>query len=170
VDLCPSLRAGQPTNHGSLSGRGNKHNSSPKCPDRLWGPRSFRFSGHLKYFLSGKATTMSNISHWPTTCRFQRPCGLRQGSSAADLLGLWVSTLPETCLSVCCECCVLSCRGLWFGLITRPEKSYRVWCAWVWSWSLDNEEPLAHWGLLGHGGGGGGGGGGGDTTCNKLVT
>jgi hypothetical protein len=31
-------------------------------------------------------------------------------------------------MSVCCECCVLSGRGLYFGLITRPEESYRVWC------------------------------------------
>jgi len=27
---------------------------------------------------------------------------------------------------VCCECCVLSGRGLCDGLITRPEKSYRL--------------------------------------------
>ena len=28
---------------------------------------------------------------------------------------------------VCCESCVLSGRGLCDGLITRPEKSYRLW-------------------------------------------
>jgi hypothetical protein len=28
---------------------------------------------------------------------------------------------------VCCECCVLSGRGLCDELITRPEESYRVW-------------------------------------------
>ena len=28
---------------------------------------------------------------------------------------------------VCCECCVLSGRGLSDGLITRPEESYRLW-------------------------------------------
>jgi len=28
---------------------------------------------------------------------------------------------------VCCECCVLSGRGLCDGLITRPEQSYRLW-------------------------------------------
>ena len=37
-----------------------------------------------------------------------------------------------------------------FGLITRPDESYKVWCVWVWSWSLDNEEALAHYGLLRH--------------------
>jgi len=30
-------------------------------------------------------------------------------------------------MSVCCECCVLSGRGLCDELITRPEVSYRLW-------------------------------------------
>jgi len=30
-------------------------------------------------------------------------------------------------MSVCCECCVLSGRGLCDGLVTRPEESYRMW-------------------------------------------
>jgi len=29
---------------------------------------------------------------------------------------------------ICCECCVLSSRGLCDELITRPEESYRLWC------------------------------------------
>ena len=29
---------------------------------------------------------------------------------------------------VCCECRVLSGRGLCDELITRPEESYRLWC------------------------------------------
>jgi hypothetical protein len=33
---------------------------------------------------------------------------------------------PGAWMSVCCECCFLSGRGLCFGLITRPEESYRV--------------------------------------------
>jgi hypothetical protein len=28
---------------------------------------------------------------------------------------------------VCCECCVLSGRGLCDGLITHQEESYRLW-------------------------------------------
>jgi len=35
-------------------------------------------------------------------------------------------------------------------IISRPEESYRVWCVWVWSWSLDNEDALVHWWLLRH--------------------
>jgi len=34
-------------------------------------------------------------------------------------------------MSVCCECCVLSGIGLCDELITRPEKSYRLWCVVV---------------------------------------
>jgi hypothetical protein len=30
-------------------------------------------------------------------------------------------------MSVCCECCLLLSRGLCDELITRPEKSYRLW-------------------------------------------
>ena len=52
-------------------------------------------------------------------------------------------------MSVCCECCVLPGRGLCDELITRPEEFYRMWCAWVWSCSLDNEKVLAHPGRTG---------------------
>jgi hypothetical protein len=31
-------------------------------------------------------------------------------------------------MPVSCECCVLSGRGLCFGLIPHPEESYQVWC------------------------------------------
>jgi len=70
--------------------------------------------------------------------------GLRRGSVAALLPVLWVRIPPVAWMSVCCECCMLSGRGLCIGLITRPEESYRLWCVWVWSWSLDTEEALAH--------------------------
>ena len=29
---------------------------------------------------------------------------------------------------VCCECCVLSGRGLCVEPITHPEESYQLWC------------------------------------------
>ena len=59
--------------------------------------------------------------------RSQWPRGLRHRSSAARLLRLWVRIPPEAWLFFCCECCVLSGRGLCDGLITRPEESYRLW-------------------------------------------
>ena len=57
----------------------------------------------------------------------QWPRGLRRRSSAARLLKLWVRIPPGAWMFVCCECCVLSGRGLCDGLITRPEESYRLW-------------------------------------------
>jgi len=52
-------------------------------------------------------------------------------------------------MSVCCECCVLSGRGLCDELITRPEESYRLWCVVVCDLeNLVNEEVMAHWGAV----------------------
>ena len=60
--------------------------------------------------------------------RSQWPRGLRRGSAALRLLGLWVRIPAEAWIFICCECCVLSGRGLCDGPITRPGESYRLWC------------------------------------------
>ena len=76
--------------------------------------------------------------------RSQWPRGLRRRSTAAwqmrlwvrIVAGAWMSVCCECCVLwvlrvvsvVCCECCVLSGRDLCDGLITRPERSYRLWC------------------------------------------
>jgi hypothetical protein len=52
-------------------------------------------------------------------------------SAAAGLLGMWVRIPSKVWMSVCCECCVLSGRGLCDELITRPEESYPLWCVVV---------------------------------------
>ena len=57
-------------------------------------------------------------------CRSLWKRGLRRGSAAARWLGLWVRIPPAAWAFVCCECCVLSGRGLCIGLITRPGESY----------------------------------------------
>jgi hypothetical protein len=44
-----------------------------------------------------------------------------RGRSLAGIVG----SNPAGGMDVCCECCVLSGRGLCYGLITRPEESYR---------------------------------------------
>ena len=64
-------------------------------------------------------------------CRSQWPRGLRRRSAASRLLRSWVRIPPAAFKFVCCECCVLSGRGLCDGLITRPEESYRLWCVAV---------------------------------------
>jgi len=47
---------------------------------------------------------------------------------AARLLRSWVRMPPGAWMSVCCEGFVFSDRGLCDELITRTEKSYRLWC------------------------------------------
>ena len=52
---------------------------------------------------------------------------------------------------VCCECCVLSDRGLCDGLITRPKESYRLWCVVVCDLeNLVNEEAMTRVGSQRH--------------------
>jgi hypothetical protein len=72
------------------------------------------------------------------------------GYAVSRLLGLRGRIPLKAGMSASFECCVLSGTGLCVGLITHLEESYRVWCVWVWSSSLDNEQALAHWGLLRH--------------------
>ena len=61
------------------------------------------------------------------------------GTSIAGIAG----SNPALGMDVC-VLWVLS--GIYLSLvgITCPEESYGVWCIWVWPWSLDNEEALAH--------------------------
>ena len=56
---------------------------------------------------------------------------LKRGYAAARLMRLWVRIPLQAWMSVSCECCMLSGRCLCDGPITRPEKSYRVWCVGV---------------------------------------
>ena len=64
-------------------------------------------------------------------CRSQWPRGLRRRSAAARLLRSWVRIPPGAWMFVCCECCVLSGRGLCDELITLPEETYRLCCVVV---------------------------------------
>jgi hypothetical protein len=67
----------------------------------------------------------------PVPGRCQSPRGLRRWFAAARMLRLWVRIPLWEWMFVCCECCVLLGRGLCDELITRPEKSYRLWCVVV---------------------------------------
>ena len=69
----------------------------------------------------GSSSSCSTLSR-----RFRWPRGLRRGSAATRFLRVRIP--PRAWISVCCECCVLSGRGLCDGPTTRPEESYRVWC------------------------------------------
>ena len=76
-------------------------------------------------------------------CRSRWPRGLRRRYAAARLLRFWVRIPQGVCMFVCCECCVLSGRGLCDGLITRPEESYRLW--WVVVCDLETSWMRRHW-------------------------
>jgi len=77
------------------------------------------------------------------TWRSQWPRGLRRGSSAVRLMGLQVRISPEPWMSVCCDCRVLSGRGL--RRAHHPSRAVlpNVACVCVWSWNLKNEKTLA---------------------------
>jgi hypothetical protein len=62
--------------------------------------------------------TGSGWSQWPR--------GLRRGFAAVRLLGLWFRFPLGACLSVSCDCFVLSGRGLCDELVPRPEEPYRM--------------------------------------------
>ena len=53
------------------------------------------------------------------------------GRTPLDLLRSWVRIPPGAWIFVCCECRVLSGRGLCDEMITRPEESYRLCCVVV---------------------------------------
>ena len=103
---------------------------------------------HLsKWLINHRSIVKCIFSKLPFS-RSQWPRGLRRGFAAARLMGLWVRIPPGIWMSVCCGCCVFLGRSFCVGRITRPEESYRLWCVWVWSWSLDNEEALTHRGAV----------------------
>ena len=64
---------------------------------------------------------------WTGERRSQWQRGLRRRSEATRLLRSWVRIPPGAWIFVCCECRVLSGRGLCDELNTRPEEYYRLW-------------------------------------------
>ena len=62
---------------------------------------------------------------------FEPTISANERSQAAHLLRSWVRIPPGAWIFVCCECRVLSGRGLCDELITRPEESYRLFCVVV---------------------------------------
>ena len=92
-----------------------------------------------------------------TNCRSQWPRGLRRRCAAARLLRSGVRIPPGAWMFVCCECCVLSGRGLCDELITRPEEFYRLRC--VVEGDLETSRMRRPWPVLGR-----------SATKKKLIT
>ena len=76
--------------------------------------------------------------------------GLRAKIVGSNPTGAW--------MFFCCECCVLSRRGLCDELITRPEESYRMCCVVVCD--LESLRMRRPWPALGRSATEGGGSGG----------
>jgi len=62
---------------------------------------------------------------------FEATISAGERPQAAHMLRSWVRIPPGAWIFVCCECRLLSGRGLCDELITRPEESYRLWCVVV---------------------------------------
>ena len=56
------------------------------------------------------------------------PCPRWDSNPRSQQVRSWVRIPPGAWIFVCCDCRVLSGRGLCDELITRPEESYRLWC------------------------------------------
>ena len=76
------------------------------------------------HYTHNRQISMPPVGFEPTISAGKRPV-------AARLLRSWVRIPPGAWIFVCCECSVLSGRGLCDELITRPEESYRLWCVVV---------------------------------------
>ena len=68
-------------------------------------------------------------------------------SLTTRILRSWVRIPPGAWMFVCCECCVLSGRGLCDELITRTDDSYRLWCVIVCD--LETSRMRRPWPALG---------------------
>ena len=98
------------------------------------------------FFLFSETSCFLNTL-FQSDSRSQWPCGLRRMSAAARLLRSWVRIPPRAWMFVCCDCGVLSGRGLCDEMITRPEESYQLWCVAVCD--LETSRMRRTWPALG---------------------
>jgi hypothetical protein len=93
---------------------------TPRLPVADWtdAPRRFKWTRSFRRKTKSGFCACHNISdavYLSTNiarCRSQLPRGLMRGFTVARLLGLRVPILPRAWMSVSCECCELSRRGL----------------------------------------------------------
>jgi len=109
------------------------------CFGRVW--FWYRVWNKLWEFIS-RFTVDKNV-----LCRSQWPRGQSTISAVARLLRSLIRIPPRAWIFVCCECCVLSGRGLCEELITRPEESYRLCCVVVCD--LETSRMRRPWPALG---------------------
>ena len=108
-----------------------------RTPLDEWSPRR-RYLYLTTHDTHNRQISMPPVGFEPTISAGERPV-------AAHLLRSWVR-IPPGAWS-CCECCVLSGRGLCDELITRPEESYRLYCVVVCD--LETSRMRRSWPALG---------------------
>ena len=81
-----------------------------------------------KFYQSNRLSQpwLSSIRPIFRLCVHQTSCLFGCMSVTARFLGLRTRIPQGPCMSVSCECCLMSGRGLWGGPIPRPEESYRL--------------------------------------------
>ena len=109
-----------------------------KATVALWAQIKLHLLVYRERVCFSEKNALINSVYFVRECRSQQPCGLRSGSVAVRLLGLWVRIPLGGDFS--CDCSVLWSGGLCDELITCPGKSYRVW-----SWNLNNEKAQAYY-------------------------
>ena len=75
VDIATRLRAGRPRNRGSIPGKGKRFTSSPKHPDRLWGPATILVKRYQGLFLRGQSGRWVKLTIHPHLVPRVRMCG-----------------------------------------------------------------------------------------------
>ena len=95
---------------------------------RLLFPRQFTIYSVKCHLLRKFIVRCKHVSRYLVIGRSHWPRGLRRGSAAARLLGLWIRIPSGTWTPVCCEWCMLSSIGLCAGPITHLEESHLLWC------------------------------------------
>jgi hypothetical protein len=91
----------------------------------------FEYPQKLVYFLKSNraySTKKSYLVHLIFSPYFSILNQFYVEHSDRSIDGLRVRIPPGSLVCVCCDCCVLSGRGLSDQPITRQEESYRLWC------------------------------------------
>jgi hypothetical protein len=96
--------------------------STPNCKySSLWDPQAVNVV--RTYIIDPYFSQIRGVQFWVAG-----PSGLR-GLRPLSCWDCGFVSHRRTWMSVCCECCVLSGRNLCDEPITRPDNSYRLWCA-----------------------------------------
>jgi hypothetical protein len=114
------------------------------CFKTIWTKRSAALCGFNFVLLRQHIIWYLHYNYQPASVPVAT--GLRCGSAASRLLGLWIRILPVAWMSVSCDavCCQVHFSVSGWSLVEKsPTECVVCVCVCVWSWSLDNEQVLS---------------------------